>query len=115
MTGYTLRIFGASDDLIEIEGDLREEFNLPLEDKVYLAVSDGTILSVEYNNQGIWRIAPVVAGTAKYEKTFEAVSGDDDRYSDEVQLTSVEPFTFVAMASRVAVKKSDGTQRLPSC
>jgi hypothetical protein len=67
-----LTIYGASDDLIEIEGDIDEEFNPPEYDEPTLLVfSDGTILKVQYGagGDGFWRISPVVKGSAKYSKT----------------------------------------------
>lgn len=80
-------IYGASDDLIEIGGDLREEFNaLGDDDSAYLGFSDGTLLLIQYGKGGnaFWRITPVIYGSAAYSKV-EATSEDDD-YSDVVTL-----------------------------
>lgn len=81
----SVTIYGASDDLIEVEGAIREEFT-PHESNYadFLAFSDGTVLSVKYGDEGIWRINRVASGSAHYEKT-EGV--DDDNYSDRVTLT----------------------------
>lgn len=83
----TITIYGASDDLIEIEGDIREEFT-PKEDgePEYLAFSDGTVLSILYTTDGFWRIQRLAVGTATYNKT-EAIDADTDDYSDEVVLS----------------------------
>jgi len=78
-------IYGASDDMIEIEGALREEFDGG-DDLAYLAFSDGTVLSVQYADDGCWRINRVATGTAIYSKT-EAVESDGDDYSDRVTLS----------------------------
>jgi hypothetical protein len=76
-----LKIYGASDDLIEIEGDIREEFDHYDEDNpFYLAFSDGTVLSVNYNNDGFWRINRLAIGSAEYSKR-EGMDESDD-YSD---------------------------------
>lgn len=86
-----VEIYGASDDLIEVEGDIREEFNaLGHEwcgdgDGGLLAFSDGTILSIAYTNDGFWRIAPIASGSATYEVT-QATDENDD-YSDRASLT----------------------------
>lgn len=87
-----LRIYGASDDLIEIEGDLTEEFSPPgnEEDPSYLAFSDGTVLSIAYTG-GFWRINRVAVGGATYTKT-EGMDEDDD-YSDVAVLDG--PITWV--------------------
>jgi len=82
-------VYGASDDLIEIEGDLSEEFGAydSGEPKTrFLAFSDGTLLSIVYGIDGAyWRINRMVAGQATYEK-HEATYDDGD-YSDRVTLT----------------------------
>jgi hypothetical protein len=83
----TVTVYGGSDDLIEIDGDIREEFNVYLDNenhKVCLAFSDGTLLSVDYDKDGIWRFNRLVAGTAGYEKR-EGTDTDTD-YTDRVTL-----------------------------
>lgn len=81
-----LTVYGASDDLIEIEGDISEEFQY-LDSGDLLAFSDGTILDIEYR-RGIWRIVPVYRGRAAL-LINPAVEGDDDHYSDRVTLNGV--------------------------
>lgn len=82
----TVTVRGASDDLIEIEGDLNEEFSGGDEPR-FLAFSDGTVLTVTYGGEGFWRINQRRKGTAKYDKK-EATDIVDD-YSDTVTLTGV--------------------------
>lgn len=60
-------IYGASDDLIEIEGVISEEFNHYDESPALLAFSDGTLLEIEYDDDGIWRIRPLATGSCKFE------------------------------------------------
>ena len=83
-------IYGASDDLVEIEGDINAEYNYYDEPYTqYLAFSDGTVLSIYYSNKGIWQIRQVVMGTAKYSKEeITEHTEDDDAYSDIVTLES---------------------------
>jgi hypothetical protein len=76
-----ITITGASDDLIEIDGDFREEFSVNMETAerkggLLLAVSDGTLLRVRYNDDGIWRITRIVNGMAKFSKTEGDVAAD---------------------------------------
>ncbi|MEU0078432.1 hypothetical protein ABZY58_11095 [Micromonospora tulbaghiae] len=83
-----LTVYGASDDLIVVAGDIREEFTLHHagEDGDLLAFSDGTILRISLGHAGIWRIRPVVRGTA--ELTIEqAPEGDSSNYSDRATLS----------------------------
>ena len=93
--------YGASDDLIEIEGDIREEFN-PSEDDGILAFSDGTILRVSYDNDGMWRIAPIAVGSAVYEMV-QGTDPDND-YSDHAWLTG--DIEWVVFGSQYAKVKS---------
>ena len=82
----TVIVYGASDDLIEIEGDISEEISPNDESPAKLAFSDGTVLSVVYDADGCWRVTRVVAGTATMEKV-EAEGPDSKNYSDRVTLT----------------------------
>ena len=87
-----IRIYGASDDLIEVEGDISEEFN-PVyygdedEHADILAFSDGTLLRVKFDRDSIWRITPVVVGKARLVHTLCVSDGfADEDYSDTVHL-----------------------------
>lgn len=80
----TITIYGASDDLIEIEGDLREEFSSYENEITHLGFSDGTVLSVHYGDDGFWRMNRLSVGSAEFEKT-EGQNEDSD-YSDRVTL-----------------------------
>ncbi len=81
----TITIYGASDDLIEIEGDIRDELYANDDESTKLAFSDGTVLSIEYNSDGLWKIFRLVEGSATVEK-FEATDPDSEEYSDRVTL-----------------------------
>lgn len=64
-----LKVSGASDDLIELEGDISDEFNrYDSEDGDYLAFSDGTCLKVIYDDDGLWRLTVIAQGTLFKEK-----------------------------------------------
>lgn len=82
----TVTIYGASDDLIEIEGDLSEEFSAYNAKNTKLAFGDGTVLAVTYSDVGTWRIRRDVQGSASYEHD-EDPGNDENRYSDRVTLT----------------------------
>lgn len=99
-----IKIYGASDDLIEIEGDITEEFNVYIEEdeSVILAVSDGTLLKVRYD--GCWRIHCLRLGLATYNKTYEAKDREADKYSDEVELTEIE-IEWVGLVDKYYLKK----------
>jgi hypothetical protein len=83
----SITVYGASDDLIEVEGALRQEFTYQNDDDGdLLTFGDGTALSVRYDSHGMWRITRLVIGSSEMTKT-EATDPDDD-YSDRVTLTA---------------------------
>lgn len=76
----SVTVYGASDDLIEVEGNVREEFPWIESDPAYLGFSNGVVLRVGYSDSGVWRIAPVAGGgVVQVEQCSE---DDDDNYSD---------------------------------
>lgn len=86
-----IEIYGASDDLIEIEGDIREEFTAYDEDDgTYLGFSDGTVLHVVFDRDGVWRIKPIAYGSNGPESLVitHAPAGDEDNYSDVARLAA---------------------------
>ena len=74
-----IKIYGASDDLIEIEGKISEEIGCysTRNIKKTITASDGTIAKIHYNKDGIWQIDMVKAGTSFLEKIFSV--GDDNK------------------------------------
>lgn len=106
MTGH-VKVYGASDDLIEIRGDIVEEFGGYDTDERpgYLAFSDGTILRIQYgiNDEGIWRIAPLHRLAATAHAHAVCKSEDDDSYSDVLTISAPEPIRCVVYGRVVAV------------
>lgn len=98
-----ITIYGASDDLIEVDGDIREEFSGmdASEDEPFMvAVSDGTLLSIAYGvGGGFWRIHVLRPGTAAVTKV-EATDDDSDAYSDRVTLDGEIDWVCVGRAAR---------------
>lgn len=81
-------VYGASDDLIEVEGDIEGEFYLKDDDAGdLLAFSDGTILRMRYAESGVWRITPVTTGGTSSLTIVPAPEGDEANYSDRATLT----------------------------
>lgn len=99
----SVTVYGASDDLIEIEGDIREEFNwIPDGDETrLLAFSDGTLLRVAYDSDGIWRLNKVASGTAQFSKVECDVEKDTP---DNVTLSGVE-IKWVVLGEQSAIQK----------
>lgn len=91
-----LRIRGSSDDLINViadgPGGLYEEFSAvdsSDEEPRFLAFSDGTVLRVWYDAEGVWRIRRVATGRATYwhqaDGEADGETGLSD-YSEQVML-----------------------------
>ncbi|MDQ0376537.1 hypothetical protein [Amycolatopsis thermophila] len=95
-----LKIYGASDDLIEVEGDVREEFDALATHRL-VAVSNGVLLRVEYDQDGVWRIKPL-AGADRVH-VVQAPAGDEDNYSDVATID--EDVEWVACGGQWAARK----------
>jgi hypothetical protein len=91
-----ITVYGSSDDLIEIEGAIEEEFS-PGDDAI-LAFSNGVLLRINYDNDGVWRIKPLVC-TDKVVIT-QAPADDENNYSDRAVIE--ETVFWVALASEWA-------------
>lgn len=71
------KIYGASDDLIEIEGQITDEVDCYNHQKpIKITASDGTIASIFYN--GEWKLNVKFAGV-KYLHLVDSV-GDDNEH-----------------------------------
>jgi hypothetical protein len=91
-----ITVYGASDDLIEVDGDIREEFpwqapgyGQPSGD--FLAFSDGTVLRIAFDpdSSGNWRITPLAHGAAKLTITQTADEESTDRADLDGDITWV--------------------------
>lgn len=86
----SITIYGASDDLIEVEGDIYEEFTLRDDDEGDLcATSNGCIFRILYDRDGCWRISPVVVAEGIVWSLEQCAVGGDD-YSDRLTVEGVE-------------------------
>lgn len=73
------KIYGASDDLIELSGQIEEEFPAYTSEEDgshILAFSDGTLLEVTYDDDGIWRIKRLVSGSCDFKHKPGSVEND---------------------------------------
>ena len=76
---YCTRIWGASDDLLEIDGALIED---EVNESFPYAIkcSDGTIASFDYNSEGIWECTIESPGKS-FIRIVKAV-GEDNEHTD---------------------------------
>lgn len=80
----TTRVYGCSDDLIEIEGDLNGEFE-NYSSNTLLTFSDDTVLLVKYSTKisGVWEIVVIKKGSL-FDRFEECLDPDAKPYSDQV-------------------------------
>lgn len=77
-----VKIYGVSDDLIEIEGDIRQEIEA-YEQVKHICLSDGLIVKINYD--GEWNIKIVKKGDSPVKYTpSEGV--DSKNYSDIIEI-----------------------------
>lgn len=76
-----VKIYGCSDDLIEIDGTKEEELEVWGHDAV-IYLTDGTILCMGYRDNGIWRINVHAKGSLPQTLTICNGVDPDKDYSD---------------------------------
>lgn len=75
------KIYGASDDLVEIDGAISEEVNPTYGSVINILGSDGTKATIHYSNSGFWKIEILLAG-AEFDKIIKG-TGDNMEHTDE--------------------------------
>lgn len=108
-------LHGASDDLIELDGAIVEEFNHwhggNDDDRgALVAFSDGTVLRIIHGAGGIWRITPVMSGAAELS-IVQASEDDDLGYTDVATLTGDIRWAVHGVAFTKALTGAPGADR----
>ncbi len=78
-------LYGSSDDLIELEGDIQEEFTLAAvedDDTMIVGFSNGILVRIRYTSEGVWRITPIVGDVS----IVQAPEGDEENYTDRATI-----------------------------
>lgn len=86
----TVKIYGASDDLVEVEGDVNGCNEYGSFDKAtYIHLSTGDVFKAEYTDEGVWKVDRFRNGKKKLSIAKEPhADGDDpDPYTDTVTIT----------------------------
>jgi hypothetical protein len=101
----SITVYGASDDLIEVDGDITEEFAYTGDEDDYeqgnlLAFSDGTVLRIAHADPGIWRITPVAIGTGR--PTIVQAPEDDDANRTDQATFGDDCVTWVVRGDAIA-------------
>lgn len=90
------QIYGASDDLIKLEGDLSEEVSGG--DKPTLLIfSDGTALTIKYGKEhlAVWAITLITQGKL-FTKIVYCTDEDAERYSDTAHFNGGLEWAYIA-------------------
>lgn len=103
---HTAKLYGTSDDCVEITGESAEELNV-IDEPAYIRFTNGTYAKIEYAAEGIWRIEVLAAGRGKLRKLFGMPDNRDIKedgpnpqahndtdapvYSDVLVISSEEP------------------------
>ena len=85
-----MKIYGASDDLIEIDDPhLSEEFDVSTKATtgVVLALSNGVLLRARYEDDGVWRFVVLAHASAVDTMLISAEKRGDNHYSDLVEVS----------------------------
>ena len=107
-----IEVFGASDDLILVTGDIDTEFDYQADSHGrghFLAFSDGTMLHVELDDDcGVWRIKLIQSSEAEGQGVtiVSAPEGVEDDYSDRAILSGPEEIRWVVLGSHYALAGS---------
>lgn len=106
-------VYGASDDLIELDGDISDEFQYVEDEPNFVAFSDGTLLEVTYTQTGRWKLSTLTQGAETVVATLPA-SGDDGKradgtpaYSDVVTLDGVFQWAVVSHQRAIPGENAD--------
>lgn len=102
MKTYSIKIYGASDDLVYVDNEEYGSFDKPF----YALFSDGTQIKIQYGaNDATWLIQTIIHGTAKLnyyrgqenDADLSVFHNDPDAptYSDVIILISNEPIKLV--------------------
>lgn len=88
-----LKIYGASDDLVEVEGALRDEFNADSNSRwvgeVIAPNGDGLLVTAAYLHAGVWAlgVGPTDEGAFLPAWDIRVTNCDDNDYSAMLVIT----------------------------
>lgn len=95
------KVYGASDDLIEFDGDFKGEVGCygtdDSEQGVLVVLSDGTVLEVKYgkNDEAIWEVKALKKGTL-LDRIDQCDDSDADPYSDVAHFSNGIKWAYAA-------------------
>ena len=89
------KVYGASDDLIEFEGDFSGEVNHVSDGPCLLVLSDGTVAKIKYDDSGIWKISVLRKG--EFYHSLEICEDSEAKiYSDVLHLSKAPKWAYAS-------------------
>ena len=95
-----IEIYGCSDDLIEIEGDINEEFDVYNETPTYLLFSNGMIIKVDYD--GDWTFNIIKQG-APGSCVVKIEPFSQERSYSQTVIIDNHNVSWICLSDRIAV------------
>lgn len=101
-----LKIYGWSDDNVELEGDIREEFYVPDavdgDENPLIVLSNGVVLRVKYgNDDDVWHFTPLKGS----DKVFVIYDDQSDVEGSDVVMVD-ETINFAVCGTSLVENKS---------
>lgn len=111
-----LILYGASDDLIELDGDLSEEFNPDAGNETYIGFSDGSLVAARYDAKGNWRFT-IVEESSGTSITVHPIGTVKERrgveipdYSEMVNIDAMDTITWALCGKDKPVRPKKGVK-----
>ncbi len=118
--GYTQKVYGSSDDLVELEGCENDELQGG-GDPTYVRFTNGTYAKVVYSDEGVWRIEILAKGNGTVRRLYglpddsdgdlpKQAHGDPDApsYSDVLIIESDQPIEMESWGRKPLKELSSG-------
>ncbi len=83
----TITIYGSSDDLIEFEGDITEEYCV--DEEGYLIFDNDVVVKFAYTDDGEWKFQ-LVSGPAEIVSHIKAGKADCEKYNDYSDVLTIK-------------------------
>lgn len=90
----TIKLYGASDDLVEVEAASKppvpgcDEYGVGNDDASFVRLSTGDVFRIEYTDRGVWKIGQhVVTGKVAVKLDLAPEGDDPDPYTDKATVT----------------------------
>ncbi len=124
MPTHVQKLYGSSDDLVELAGTIKDEINV-YDEPLYLRFDNGTHLKAAYAKDGCWRLETLERGTVRSIRKLVGLPDDPETegspqlhgdadapsYSDVIVIETAEKLELVGHGSKPVKPPSPGLAR----